>query len=156
MEKIDNRYILIGIAALLIIICISGTVFLTTRPAKQSFVPTTRTDQVIPTVVAQTPQPTPTVVTMQTPTPTKRPIIPGSIWAVYQIVYQAHHIENFNYDVATFTNIETGETLTAHCAEPGWPSPPLGTHYRINSAGVLIPLIEDEHRPYQRFILLVY
>jgi len=155
MESIDKRYFVIGLAVLLIVVILS-LIFFATRPVRTESTVSVRPAQLVSTQIAQTPQATPTLVATQVVEPAKPPLAAGSIWVVYQIVYQAHHIETFSYDVATFTNIETRETLTAHCAEPSWPSPPLGTKYRLNSIGVLIPLTENANRPYQRFILLEY
>jgi hypothetical protein len=153
LAKIDKKYIWITLASLLGITILCVAIFLVTRPSKSSAVRQTQplATQSIQRLAQSTQQPTPTTIVAQV---TTAPFVAGSFWAVYQIVYQAYENEGYRYDVATFTNLETGETLTGHCAEPSWPSPPLGSTYKINQAGIFIPVAEDMHHPYQRFILL--
>ncbi len=108
---------------------------------------------------AASPQPisTPTVAPTRTPLPSPTPtptLIPGSVWSVTKIEDQAYSHDGFVYDVGTFTNTKTGQTLKAHCAQPRWDSPPLGTQYRLNQVGVLIPVHDTLQPRYQRFIVL--
>lgn len=108
---------------------------------------------------APSPQPlsTPTVTPTQTPLPSPTPtptLVTGSVWSVTKIENNAYTHDGFVYDVATFTNIETGKTLMAHCAQPQWPSPLLGMQYRLNQVGVLIPVNDKLWPRYQRFIVL--
>lgn len=154
LAKIDKKYLWIGSAVLLVLTVLCAGVFLATRPSQTST--SARLPQTLLAQATQQLRATPTMVASPAPTSSKPPLVTGSSWAVYQIVYLEYESDGYRYDVATFTNLETGETLTANCAEPNWPSPPLGSKYTLNSAGVLIPVTEDVYHPFQRFILLEY
>lgn len=93
---------------------------------------------------------TPTVVLpVETPKPT------SDVWIVIKIEKGALKQNGFVYDVDTFENkTNKSVTLRAHCAEPGWPAPKIGDEYRLNSAGVLIPVKDSNMNPFQRFIVL--
>jgi hypothetical protein len=145
MAQIDRRYYFIGGAALLIIILL--ILIISTAFKSRS------------NISSQTslfPQATPTL--QQIPVqPTPRPIfVDGSIWRVTHIEELAYHLRGYNYDVATFVNVDTGQTLTAHCMQPKWPSPRIGDTYRLNYGGVLIPTTESSRNPHQRFLFLNY
>ncbi len=148
MDKKWTPWIISAIAIITVIL-FSGAVFFLTRPSPLPHLTSTPRPSSVPTQ-----KPTPTPSPTRTPLPTKTPFPAGSIWSVTKIINDAYHNEGFSYDVATFTNIETGQTLEAHCAEPQRPSPTLGTHYRLNEVGVLIPIHENIRYPLQRFIVL--
>lgn len=161
---LSKKNILIGSGILLGLIILCLTIFLISRPKG----PTPREEiqkafelQSTPAVLG-TPTVNPTPVTTTITPEAEATIIvdnvsmpvSGTTWTIYQIVYQAYEKDGYKYDVGTFWNTKTGETLTAHCAEPNWPSPPLGTVYKINEAGVLIPVSENPQNPFQRFIFI--
>jgi len=59
------------------------------------------------------------------------------------------------YDVGTFINTEDESViLKARCIDQGWPSPEIGTLYRLDSEGLLSPVVNNEGNNLQRFIVL--
>lgn len=148
--------LLIVLAVFLLISGIACLAYFLTRPVAQSTrlaasLPTPGLVAALDSTAVQTPlatlEPTPT------PAPTKTPWVTGSIWSVIKIENDTYASAGFVYDVATFKNEVTGQIVTAQCAEPGWPTPPLGTTYRLNEAGVLIPVSENAKNPFQRFLV---
>lgn len=125
MKKIDKRIIWIG-SAVIIFLLVACAPQIVTTPA------------VVPALVIQTPTPT----------------LPGNIWVVTGIEQSVIHQNGFNYDVATFTNLnQPAVTLRAQCSAPGWPSPEIGHQYTINEYRVMSP-IEGIYSPLQRFWVL--
>jgi len=79
----------------------------------------------------------------------------SDVYRVSLIEESALQRHGYVYDVATFVNVvDESMVLRAQCAEPSWPSPDIGTRYRLNQWGVLIPEVDNENNNLQRFIVL--
>lgn len=134
MKKIDKRIIWIG-SAVIIFLLVAGVALIWLKNSSRQIV---TTPAVVPGLVNQTPTST----------------LPGNIWVVTGIEQSVIHQNGFNYDVATFTNLnQPAVTLRAQCSAPGWPSPEIGHQYTINEYLVMSP-IEGIYSPLQRFWVL--
>ncbi len=150
---------LIFIAAALVMLCILSILFLSQRKASS---PTAQPE--VPLVVPTAPQPTSAPVYFSQ---TRLPVIlsgsgsaPQSAqvtvqtWEVTKIKLLGHEIDGQHYDVATFRNVSTQETVKGYCINRGWETPAIGAEYTLNADGVFVPVRESVDDPLQRFQLI--
>lgn len=131
---------------MLILLVVAGLAFLSFRDLSLAWAPV-----LLPSA---TPRPTSTPIPTMTPTPmatTEK--VAGPVWVLTRIEVGLFHENGYDYDIATFTNLDKPSvTIRARCSTPGWPTE-IGHQYIVNEYRVMIP-IEGIFSPLQRFWVL--
>jgi len=83
-------------------------------------------------------------------------VLSGSeqIWKVTNITSLGYELGDQRYDLATFTRIDSQDTVQGYCINRGWNVPEKGTEYLLTAGGIFVPLYEPEADPYQRFSMI--
>jgi hypothetical protein len=80
--------------------------------------------------------------------------VSGQIWKVTKIKSLGYELDGQHYDLATFTRLDSQDTVKAYCMNRGWDIPEVGTEYLLNAEGIFVPLYEPDTHPIQRFLMI--
>lgn len=80
--------------------------------------------------------------------------IQQQIWKVVRVEEQAYEKDGRRNDVATFTQVDTLQTLRGYCIDPGQPVPDVGAEYMLTGDAIFIPLQQPGVETLQRFSVI--
>ncbi len=159
-----QKIIIAVFVAILVLLCISGLIFLINRTHQQSAttpqiltfpttenIPKSSVKIFFPMIALEisTEQVEPGSLLVILPTE-----IPSNLWKVTKIYPQSYSFGGYVYDLGVFENVSTGENIKAFCANPGKPAPNLGDLFIRNDWNVLVPINNDKPPWIQHFIVI--